>query len=56
MNVPKSFANFDIEGSTVSLWLFKKTPQTASAPKYRGRWIDTHEQLDKALKIGRAHV
>lgn len=50
MNVPKSFVNFDIEGSAVSLWLFKKTPQTGGAPKYVGRWIDTHDDLDNALK------
>lgn len=51
MKVPKSFRTFNIDDSTVSLWLFKKTPPiNGAAPKYRGRWIDTHDRLDYALK------
>jgi hypothetical protein len=50
MTIPKSFAGFDIVKSTLILWLFKKTPQPSGPPQYIGRWIDTHEQLDDALK------
>lgn len=51
MAVPKSFSGFDIAQSTVTLWLFRKTPQPAGQPpKYQGRWIDTNAPLDRALK------
>ena len=50
MAVPKSFTGFDIDKSTVVLWLFKRTAQPSGPPKYSGRWIDTHELLDAALK------
>jgi len=50
MAVPKAFTGFDIDKSTVTLWLFRRTPQPGGPPKYSGRWIDTHELLDAALK------
>lgn len=51
MTVPKSFTGFDVARATVILWLFRKTSQPAGAPpKYVARWIDTNEELDKALK------
>ena len=50
MGVPKAFAGFDINASTLTLWVFKKAPQKGAAPKYKGRWIDTDEGLDAALK------
>jgi hypothetical protein len=50
MAVPKSFTTFDIDKSTLALWLFRRTPQPGGPPQYTGRWIDTHEELDEALK------
>jgi hypothetical protein len=51
MRVPKPFTSFDVDASTVSLWLFKKTPQpAASPPKYTAHWVDTNDELDVALK------
>ncbi len=51
MKVLETFRTFNIDDSTVVLWLFKKTPPIkGSAPKYRGRWIDTNDRLDSALK------
>src|SRR5262245_23430092 len=51
MAVPKSFTGFDVAHATVTLWLLRKTPQPAgNPPRYIARWIDTHEELDKALK------
>lgn len=51
MAVPKAFTGFDIDRSTVTLWLFRKTPQSAGhPPRYVGRWIDTHNELDEELK------
>ena len=51
MRVPKSFTGFDINKSTMTLWLFRRTQQPLGMPpKYTGHWIDTHDQLDQALK------
>lgn len=51
MTVPKSFTGFDVAHATVALWLFRKAPQPAGQPpKYVARWIDTHDELDSALK------
>jgi hypothetical protein len=50
MGVPKAFAGFDVDASTLTLWVFKKTAQKGAAPKYSGRWIDTDASLDATLK------
>lgn len=50
MAVPKSFSGFRIADSTLTLWLFKKATQRSGPPKYTGRWIDTHDELDTELK------
>jgi hypothetical protein len=51
MAVPKAFKSFNVEGATVSLWLFRKTQRPVGQPPgYVGRWVDTHEQLDAKLK------
>jgi hypothetical protein len=50
MGVPKAFVGFDVEASTLTLWVFKKFPVKGAAPKYTGRWIDTDAGLDTAIK------
>ena len=51
MPIPAGFANFDIAGSGVSVWLFKKSGGTGGAhPTFTGRWIATDADLDAALK------
>lgn len=50
MPLPQNFANFDIAGSTVSVWLYKSSIGKDGLPRFVGRWIDTDEALDNALK------
>lgn len=50
MRIPKAFSEFDIQKSTIALWLFKTTQQAGQPPTYVGRWIDTHDDLDSKLK------
>ena len=41
---------FDIPSSTVSLWTFKKVTVAGSPPRFVGRWVNTTNELDDALK------
>lgn len=50
MAIPRAFTEFDIPRSTVSVWLFKKSPRTGGPPKFAGRWVDTNAELDTALR------
>ncbi|MCX5577304.1 Kiwa anti-phage protein KwaB-like domain-containing protein [Kaistia terrae] len=50
MPLPESFQNFDIENSSVQIWLFKKWSQPDGLLRFSGRWIDTDDDLDQALK------
>jgi len=50
MPIPQAFTNFDIANATVTVWLFKKSAGADGIPRYTGRWIETDEELDGALK------
>ncbi|SMF24475.1 protein of unknown function [Xaviernesmea oryzae] len=50
MAVPQAFTDFDINAATVALWVFKKSLRPGSAPVFTGRWVQTDEALDGALK------
>lgn len=43
--------DFDAANADVSLWVFKKSVATgAAAPKFTGRWVETTDALDTALR------
>lgn len=44
--------DFDVANADVSLWVFKKSAQTGTtpAPRFKGRWVETTDALDNALK------
>ena len=44
------FSDFDVANSTVGIWLYKTSVSPDGNPRYTGRWIDTDEALDAALK------
>ena len=51
MPLPQLLQDFDITNATVAVWLFKKSyPVPGGVPRFKGRWIDTDQQLDAALK------
>jgi hypothetical protein len=50
MAVPQAFTDFDINAATVALWVFKKSLRPGAAPVFTGRWVQTDEALDDALK------
>lgn len=41
---------FDVAGSTVSVWTFKKSFPTGQPPAFSGRWIDVDDGLSRALR------
>jgi hypothetical protein len=45
----ESLHNFDVAQSEVSIWTFKKSVRDKK-PVFSGRWIDTTDALDKALR------
>jgi hypothetical protein len=45
-----TFKGFDVSGATVSLWVFKKSTASDKSPVFKGRWVQTTEVLDQALK------
>lgn len=52
MALPSKLANFDIENSSITVWLFKKSlGPKGGGPKYTGKWIVTHPDLDAALRV-----
>ncbi|MEZ0018670.1 Kiwa anti-phage protein KwaB-like domain-containing protein [Sinorhizobium fredii] len=41
----------DLDGAEVTLWTIKgPTGPAANAPKYSGRWVETTDEVDEALK------
>lgn len=42
---------FDVDGSDVTLWTFKKQSPKGSAPQFNGHWADTTDDLDEELKL-----
>lgn len=42
--------DFDIEGATAYIWVFKKTTYANRPPRFVGRWIATTERLEERLK------
>lgn len=56
MPIPPAFADFNIDASSVTVWLFKKSAGTAAAvPTFKGHWIATDDGLDAELKASVAH-
>lgn len=49
MPIP-AFQNFDIANAVVTVWLYKKSAGVGGIPRYTGRWIDTDQELDQALR------
>lgn len=45
----QTFKDFDIPNANVTLWIFKKSAQEGQIV-FKGRWIDTSDELDAALK------
>lgn len=50
MPLPQAFQDFDIATATVSVWLYKKSAGLGGVPRFTGRWIQTDDDLDQALK------
>src|ERR1700688_2807639 len=50
MRLPRAFKDFDITQATVSVWLFKKGKRQDGIPRFTARWVDTDEELDRALR------
>ena len=44
------FKAFDVAGSELTLWVFKKSGAPGAQPVFTGRWVETTEELDTALK------
>ena len=42
--------NFDVANAELTLWVFKKSTPTGQPPRYTGRYLDTTDDLDAALK------
>lgn len=49
MPIPPLLQQFDFANATVSMWLYKKSFPNG-LPRFKGRWIETDEHLDQALK------
>lgn len=49
MPLPQTFTDFDIDGATVALWVFKKSV-SKGLPVFTSHWIETEPKLDAALK------
>jgi hypothetical protein len=41
---------FDLNSATASLWVFKKSVGSDGKPSFSGRWVETTDDLDNALK------
>jgi hypothetical protein len=41
---------FDLDAATVSLWVFKKSAGSGGSSSFKGRWVETTDDLDNALK------
>jgi hypothetical protein len=50
MPLPQALQDFNIENSTVQVWLFKKSITSERQIRFTGRWINTDANLDQALK------
>src|SRR5260221_7442566 len=50
MPMPQSIADFDIAGSTISVWLFRKRPTAGGVPQFTGRWVEVGDALANVLK------
>lgn len=47
---------FDVAGSAVSVWTFKKSMPTGQPPVFSGRWIDVDEALAAAMRQALTNV
>jgi len=41
---------FDVNVATVAVWTFKKSSPAGAPPRFTGRWIETTDELDAAIK------
>lgn len=51
MPLPNFLHTFDIAAASVTVWVFKKSPGANGATIFTGRWIETDEALEAALRI-----
>jgi len=49
MPLPEGLMRFDVDKAAVQVWLYKKST-TPDGTRYTGRWIDTDDELDEALR------
>lgn len=57
MPIPQNFADFDIAGAGVTVWLFKKSGGAGGvAPNFTGRWITVDPHVEAALKAAIAEA
>ena len=50
MTILDDLKNFDIADAELTLWVFKKSTPIGRPPRYTGRYLDTTDDLDLALK------
>lgn len=46
----EALKEFDLERATVTLWTFKKSVGKEKVPVFTGRWVDTSDALNEAVK------
>ena len=46
----ETLKKFDLEHATVTLWTFKKSTGKDKNPVFTGRWVDTSDALNEAIK------
>lgn len=50
MSQLNALKRFNVEAATAALWVFKKSTSTDRRLKFTGRWVQTTDNLDNALK------
>ena len=50
VTIPQNLANFNINDSTVEVWLYRKYARPDGSIRFSSHWISTDEALDNALK------
>ncbi len=50
MSILTNLKNFDVEVAELTLWVFKKSTPSGKPPRFTGRYLDTTEELEAALK------
>ena len=50
MPLPQGLQDFARAHAPLQVWLYKKSVQGGGGIRFTGRWIDTDEELDRALR------